>query len=63
MYVVIKQKHWTVAQLVKILSKMGVLEYHIIIIATTSNPAPLQFLAPYSNCVVGNIFKVMECTH
>jgi F-type H+-transporting ATPase subunit alpha len=45
-----------VAQLVKILSKVGVLEYNIIVIAIISYPALLQFLAPYSSCVMGEYF-------
>jgi F-type H+-transporting ATPase subunit alpha len=45
-----------VAQLVKILSKAGVLKYHIILVAITSYPNPLQFLALYSSCVMGKYF-------
>jgi F0F1-type ATP synthase alpha subunit len=45
------------AQLVKILSKVGALEYHIIVITTASDLAPLQFLAPYSGCVMGEYFE------
>ncbi len=44
------------AQLVKILSKAGVLKYHIILGTITSDPDPLQFLAPYSSCVMGEYF-------
>jgi len=47
-YVAIGQKRSTVAQLVKILSEAGALEYCIIVVAIASDPAPLQFLAPYS---------------
>jgi len=42
--------------LVKIISKAGALKYHIIVVAITSTPALLQFLAPYSGCVIGEYF-------
>ena len=51
-YVAIGQKRSTVAQLVKILSEAGALEYSVIVAATASDPAPLQFLAPYSGCAM-----------
>ena len=57
MYVAIGQKRSTVAQLVKILSEAGALEYSIIVAATASDPAPLQFLAPYSGCAMGEYFR------
>jgi F-type H+-transporting ATPase subunit alpha len=41
------------AQLVKILSKVGALKYRITVVAIASDPTPLQFLAPYSGCVMG----------
>jgi F0F1-type ATP synthase alpha subunit len=44
------------AQLVKILSEAGALEYRIIVTTIVSNLAPLQFLAPYSGCVMGEYF-------
>jgi F-type H+-transporting ATPase subunit alpha len=56
-YVAIGQKRSTVAQLVKILSEAGALEYCIIVAATASDPAPLQFLAPYSGCAMGEYFR------
>jgi F-type H+-transporting ATPase subunit alpha len=56
-YVAIGQKRSTVAQLVKILSERGALEYSIIVAATASDPAPLQFLAPYSGCAMGEYFR------
>jgi F-type H+-transporting ATPase subunit alpha len=56
-YVVIEQKCSTVAQLVKIFLETGVLEYHIIVAATASNPTPLQLLAPYLGCVMGEYFR------
>src|SRR5579875_3218812 len=56
-YVAIGQKRSTVAQLVKILSEAGALEYCIIVAATASDPAPLQFLAPYSGRAMGEYFR------
>jgi proton translocating ATP synthase F1 alpha subunit len=56
-YVAIGQKRSTVAQIVKILSEAGALEYSIIVAATASDPAPLQFLAPYSGCAMGEFFR------
>jgi F-type H+-transporting ATPase subunit alpha len=56
-YVAIGQKRSTVAQLVKILDEAGALEYSIIVAATASDPAPLQFLAPYAGCAMGEYFR------
>ena len=56
-YVAVGQKRSTVAQLVKILAEAGALEYSIIVAATASDPAPLQFLAPYSGCTMGEFFR------
>ena len=56
-YVAVGQKRSTVAQLVKILSKAGALDYSIIVAATASDPAPLQFLAPYAGCAMGEYFR------
>nr|YP_010890611.1 ATP synthase F1 subunit alpha [Lycopodium japonicum]WJK71470.1 ATP synthase F1 subunit alpha [Lycopodium japonicum] len=56
-YVAIGQKRSTVAQLVKILEEAGALEYSVIVAATASDPAPLQFLAPYSGCAMGEYFR------
>ena len=56
-YVAIGQKRSTVAQIVKILSDAGALEYTIVVAATASDPAPLQFLAPYSGCAMGEYFR------
>ena len=56
-YVAIGQKRSTVAQLVRILEKAGALDYSIIVAATASDPAPLQFLAPYSGCAMGEYFR------
>ncbi|HVJ53942.1 MAG TPA: F0F1 ATP synthase subunit alpha [Aliidongia sp.] len=56
-YVAIGQKRSTVAQLVKTLQDYGALEYSIIVAATASEPAPLQFLAPYTGCTMGEYFR------
>ncbi|KAJ3674986.1 hypothetical protein LUZ61_021888 [Rhynchospora tenuis] len=62
-YVAIGQKRSTVAQLVQILSEANALEYSILVAATASDPAPLQFLAPYSGCAMENFSAIMACTH
>ncbi len=56
-YVAIGQKRSTVAQIVKTLEDNGALEYSIIVAATASEPAPLQFLAPYTGCTMGEFFR------
>ena len=56
-YVAIGQKRSTVAQLVRTLEKGGALEYSVVVAATASDPAPLQFLAPYSGCAMGEYFR------
>nr|YP_003412100.1 ATP synthase F1 subunit alpha [Phaeoceros laevis]ACT75308.1 ATP synthase F1 subunit alpha [Phaeoceros laevis] len=56
-YVAIGQKRSTVAQLVKILSEAGALEYCIILAASVLDHVPLQFLAPYSGCAMGEYFR------
>lgn len=56
-YVAIGQKRSTVAQLVKILEDNDALKYTIIVAATASDPAPLQFLAPYSGCAMAEYFR------
>ena len=56
-YVAIGQKRSTVAQLVRTLEKGGALDYSIVVSATASDPAPLQFLAPYSGCAMGEYFR------
>ena len=56
-YVAIGQKRSTVAQIVKTLADAGALEYSIVVAATASDPAPLQFLAPYSGCAMGEYFR------
>ncbi len=56
-YVAIGQKRSTVAQIVKTLEEYGALEYSIIVASTASEPAPLQFLAPYAGCTMGEYFR------
>ncbi len=56
-YVAVGQKRSTVAQFVKVLEENGALEYSIIVAATASDPAPMQFLAPFSGCAMGEYFR------
>ena len=56
-YVAIGQKRSTVAQVVKTLSEHGAMDYTIIVSATASDPAPLQFIAPYTGCTIGEYFR------
>jgi F-type H+-transporting ATPase subunit alpha len=56
-YVAIGQKRSSVVQLVESLRSKGALEYSVVVAATASEPAPLQFLAPYSGCAIGEFFR------
>ena len=56
-YVVIGQKRSSVAKVVKILEDFGAMDYCIVVAATASDPAPLQFLAPYAGCTMGEYFR------
>ena len=56
-YVSIGQKRSTVAQIVKTLEENDALKYSIVVAATASDPAPLQFLAPYTGCAMGEYFR------
>jgi F-type H+-transporting ATPase subunit alpha len=56
-YVAVGQKRSTVAQFVKVLEEQGALEYSIVIAATASDPAPMQYLAPFSGCTMGEYFR------
>ena len=56
-YVAIGQKRSTVAQIVKTLEDAGAMEYTIVVAATASEPAPLQFLAPFAGCAMGEWFR------
>ncbi|HRC26844.1 MAG TPA: F0F1 ATP synthase subunit alpha, partial [Alphaproteobacteria bacterium] len=56
-YVAIGQKRSSVAQLVKTLEDNGAMEYSVVVAATASDPAPMQFLAPYTGCAIGEWFR------
>jgi len=56
-YVAIGQKRSTVAQVVKTLDSYGAMAYTIVVAATASDPAPMQYLAPYSGCAIGEYFR------
>ena len=56
-YVAVGQKRSTVAQFVKVLEEQGALDFSIIVAATASDPAPMQFLAPFSGCTMGEYFR------
>ena len=56
-YVACGQKRSTVAQFVKVLEDNGALEYSIIVAATASDPAPMQYLAPFTGCTMGEYFR------
>jgi F-type H+-transporting ATPase subunit alpha len=56
-YVAIGQKRSTVAQIVKTLEDYGAMEYSIVVASTASEPAPMQFLAPYAGCTMGEFFR------
>ena len=56
-YVAIGQKASTVAQVVAQLEEIGALDYTIVVAANASDPAPMQFIAPYSGCTMGEVFR------
>ena len=56
-YVSVGQKRSTVAQIVKTLEEQGALDYTVVVAATASDPAPLQYLAPYTGCTIGEWFR------
>lgn len=56
-YVAIGQKNSTVAYLIKVLEDYGAMDYSIIVAASASDPSPLQYLAPYSGCAIGEYFR------
>ncbi|MEP7364178.1 MAG: F0F1 ATP synthase subunit alpha, partial [Acidobacteriota bacterium] len=56
-YVAIGQKRSTVAQVVRTLEEYGAMDYTIVVAATASDPAPMQYLAPYSGCAIGEYFR------
>lgn len=59
-YVAIGQKRSTVAQIVKRLTDSSAINYTIIVSATASDAAPLQYLAPYSGCAMGEFFRCVD---
>jgi F-type H+-transporting ATPase subunit alpha len=56
-YVAIGQKRSTVAQVVKTLEDYGAMEYTIVVVASASDPAPMQYLAPFAGCAIGEYFR------
>jgi F-type H+-transporting ATPase subunit alpha len=56
-YVAIGQKQSTVAQVVKTLTESGAMEYSVVVVASASDPAALQYIAPYSGCAMGEYFR------
>ncbi len=56
-YVAIGQKRSTVAQIVRTLEENGAMEYSVVVAATASDPAPMQYLAPYTGCAMGEFFR------
>jgi F-type H+-transporting ATPase subunit alpha len=56
-YVAIGQKRSTVAQVVKTLEEFGAMEYSVVVAATASDPAPMQYIAPYAGCAIGEYFR------
>jgi len=56
-YVAIGQKRSTVAQVVKTLADAGAMEYTIVVLASASDPAPMQYIAPYAGCAIGEYFR------
>ncbi len=56
-YIAIGQKRSTVAQVVKILEEHGAMDYTIVVAATASDPAPMQYIAPYAGCAIGEYFR------
>ncbi|MBV8865596.1 MAG: F0F1 ATP synthase subunit alpha [Acidobacteriaceae bacterium] len=56
-YVAIGQKRSTVAQVVRILEEHGAMEYSVVVAATASDPAPMQYIAPYAGCSIGEYFR------
>jgi len=56
-YVAVGQKRSTVVKLVKELEEAGAMEYSVVVAATASDPAPMQFIAPYTGCTIGEYFR------
>ncbi len=56
-YVAIGQKQSTIAQIIKILEDYGAMDYTVVVVAAASDPSPLQYLAPYAGCAMGEYFR------
>jgi len=56
-YVAIGQKNSTIAYIIKVLEDYGALDYSVVVAAAASDPSPLQYLAPYSGCAMGEYFR------
>ncbi len=56
-YVAVGQKRSTVAQFVKVLEEQGAMEYSVVVAATASDPAPMQYIAPFTGCTIGEYFR------
>src|SRR6266567_3788396 len=56
-YVAIGQKRSTIAQVVKTLEEYGAMDYSVVVAASASDPAPMQYLAPYAGCAIGEYFR------
>jgi len=56
-YVAVGQKQSTVAQVVKTLTEAGAMDYSVVVVASASDPAALQYIAPYAGCAVGEYFR------
>jgi F-type H+-transporting ATPase subunit alpha len=56
-YVAIGQKRSTVAQVVRVLEEHGAMDYSVVVAATASDPAPMQYIAPYAGCAIGEYFR------
>jgi len=61
-YVAIGQKRSTVAQVVRTLEQHGAMEYTIVVAATASDPAPMQYIAPYAGCCIGEILSRFQAS-
>jgi F-type H+/Na+-transporting ATPase subunit alpha len=62
-YVAVGQKRSTVAQVVKTLEDNGAMDYSVVVAATASDPAPMQYIAPYAGCAIGEYFRHALCIY
>ena len=56
-YVAVGQKNSTIAYIIKVLEDYGAMDYSIVVVSAASDPSPLQYLAPYSGCAIGEYFR------